>query len=178
MFCKSSLCNILSVLCLLLSALPLFAQYGASIEGTVADATGAVVPGATVTATNEATGVSRNTVTGDAGFYHIAGLTPGNYTIDVEAKSFPKKSVPNVQVAAEVPRGLDVALTSGSEKESVTVTADTGGLETENANVTNTFSSRQIIDLPEYGRDPYELLRLTPGLFGDSARQGNGNSSP
>jgi len=48
-------------------------QYGAAVEGTVADPSGAVVPGARVTATNEATGVSRTTVTGGAGFYRIAG---------------------------------------------------------------------------------------------------------
>jgi hypothetical protein len=177
MFCKSLRCTVF-VFSLFLTALPLFAQYGASVEGTVADATGAVVPGATVTATNEATGVSRNTVTGDAGFYRISGLTPGSYTIDVEATSFPKKSVPHIQVAAEAPRGLDVALSSGSGKESVTVSADITGLQAENANVTNTISSQQIVNLPEYGRDPYELLRLTPGVFGDSARQGNGNASP
>ena len=77
MFRKSSLRNAFLVLSLLVvSASPLFAQYGAAVEGTVADQTGAVVPGAKVTATNEATGVSRTTVTGGAGFYRIVGLTP------------------------------------------------------------------------------------------------------
>src|SRR5947207_4277909 len=157
MICKSFLRYTL-VLSLFISASPFFAQYGAAIEGTVADQTGAVVPGATVTATNCATGISRSTVAGDAGFYRISGLTPGTYTIWVEAQSFPKKSVPNVLVASEAPRGLDVSLASGVEKESVTVTADAGGLQSENASVTNTISSQQIVNLPEYGRDPYALL--------------------
>jgi hypothetical protein len=81
-----------------------------------------------------------------------------------------------VTIAAEAVRGLDVTVASASANQSVTVTADLGGLESENASVTNTISSRQIIDLPEFGRDPYELLRLTPGVFADSSRQGNGNA--
>src|SRR6266481_5515791 len=77
------------------------AQYGASLEGTVTDKSGAVVGGATVTITNQATGVSRNSVTGDSGFYRITGLPPGKYTVDVDAPSFKKSSTPNVDVAAE-----------------------------------------------------------------------------
>ena len=176
MFCKSSLRNTFLVLSLLVSASPLYAQYGAAVEGTVADQTGAVVPGAKVTATNEATGVSRTTVTGGAGFYRIVGLTPGVYTVEVEAQSFAKRSLPKVMIAAEAVRGLDVTVASASANQTVTVTADLGGLESENASVSNTISSRQIVDLPEFGRDPYELLRLTPGIFGDSSRQGNGNA--
>src|SRR5690349_7098834 len=59
----------------------------------------------------------------------------------------------------------------------VTVTASAEALHTENANVGNTVSTDEITRLPAVGRDPYELLRLTPGVFGDGARQGNGNTS-
>lgn len=65
-----------AILCFLTSSV--LAQYGASLEGTVTDKSGAVVPGAKVTITDEATGVSRNTVTGGSGFYRIAGLPPAN----------------------------------------------------------------------------------------------------
>jgi outer membrane receptor protein involved in Fe transport len=163
---------------LIVSSSVAFAQYGASIEGTVTDKSGAVAAGATVNASNQATGVSRTSVTGDSGFYRIPGLTPGTYTVDVEAASFAKKSVPNVVVAAEAVRGLDVTLEAASQQETVTVTATGEDLQTDTANITSTITAQQVVNLPEFGRDPYELLRLTPGIFGDSSRQGNGNASP
>lgn len=160
----------------LLVAAPAFAQYGASLQGTVTDKSGAVVAGATVTIINQATGVSRNSVTGNSGFYRITGLAPGNYHMDVDAPSFKKSSRSNVTVLSETVNGADMTLETGSASETVTVTANIGGLQTESANVGTTLTSRQVVDLPEFGRDPYELVRLTPGVFADSSRQGNGNS--
>jgi hypothetical protein len=153
-----------------------WAQYGASIEGTVTDKSGAVVAAANVTATNQDTSVAKSTVTSQAGFYRITGLKPGIYTIDVEAASSMKGTVPNVEVAAEAVRGLDVALELGPAHESVTVVGAVEGLQTEGASVSNTISSQQVVALPEFGRDAYELLRVAPGVFADGARQGNGNS--
>ncbi|MGH9530709.1 MAG: TonB-dependent receptor domain-containing protein, partial [Terriglobales bacterium] len=146
------------------------------MEGTVLDKSGAAVAGATVTVTNEATGVSRDTVTGDSGFYRVPGLTPGIYKVDVEASTFKKQTTPNVVVAAEATKGLNITLEPGLARENVTVNETVTDLQTENANITGTISSQRIVNLPEFGLDPYELLRLTPGVFADSARQGNGNS--
>src|ERR1700738_3318410 len=92
------------------------AQYGASLEGTVTDKSGAVVGGATVTITDQATGVSRNSVTGDSGFYRITGLPPGKYTVDVEGASF-KKSSKIVDVTAEAVNAANVTLETGSASE-------------------------------------------------------------
>jgi hypothetical protein len=153
-----------------------FAQYGASLQGTVRDESGAAVVGATVTAANQATGVSREANTSESGFYRISGLPPGIYSVDVAASTFKKSSSPDIQVAAEAPRGLDITLQPGPAQETMTVTTTGGGLETENASLAGTITSRQIVDLPQYGRDPYQLLRLSPGVFADSSRQGNGNS--
>lgn len=152
------------------------AQYGASLQGTVTDKSGAVVASAAVTITNQATGVSRSTTTGDSGFYHIAGLPPGKYTVAVEAPSFKKSSTPDVVVTAEAQRGFDVALVPTQVQETVTVSAGNEQLQTESAVVDNTLSSAQVEALPAFGRDPYELVRLSPGVFGDASRQGNGNS--
>src|SRR2546422_10056551 len=71
---------------------------------------------------------------------------------------------------------FDVKLELGAVAESVTVSAAPEGVHTENASITNTITEQQILQLPQFGRDPYELVRLTPGVFGDGARQGNGNS--
>ena len=78
---------------------------------------------------------------------------------------------------AETVTGLDVKLTEGAISEVVTITADDiAVLQTEDANVGKIISTREILRLPQVGRDPYELARLTPGVFGNGARGANGNS--
>jgi len=168
---------VLLIVSIAASAALLQAQYGASLQGTVTDKSGAVVAGASVTITNQATGVSRNTVTGDSGFYRITGLPPGRYNVDVEAASFKKSTKSDVDVVAEAVNGANITVETGGASETVTVTATTEeALQTENANVGGTITSQQVVDLPEFGRDPYTLLRVTPGVFADASRQGNGNS--
>jgi outer membrane receptor protein involved in Fe transport len=164
-----------TILCLLTASA--FAQFGASIEGTVTDKSGAVVSGARVTITEQATGVSRQTVSSKAGFYSIPGLIPGLYRVDVEAASFKKETTRDVDVSAETARGLNIILTPGSAQESVTVTSAPSELETENGNVTGTITAQQVEELPSFGRDPFELLRLAPGVFGDGARASNATAA-
>jgi len=166
---------ILTVL-LSLCAVSAYAQFKASIQGTVQDSKGGVVAGAKVTVTNESTGAIRETTTSDQGFYRVNELAPGTYTVTVEASGFKHTISKNIVVDAEQPRGYDVILDIGAVSDVVTVSASTEGLQTENASTTNTISSQEILALPQFGRDPYELIRLTPGVFGDAARQGNGNS--
>jgi len=162
---------------IVMMAAPARAQYGAGIQGTVLDNSGAAVVGAKVTATNESTGVSRDTVTSGSGFYTIPGLPPGAYKVDVEAASFKKNTTSNVVVSAESTRGLNITLTAGGATETVTVTGTSSAIETENANVSNSITGQQVTELPSFGRDPYELLRLAPGVFGDGARSANATAS-
>jgi hypothetical protein len=152
------------------------AQFKAGIQGTVADNTGAIVAGATVTLTNKENNQTQTTQTSDGGFYRFSGLAPGLYTLTVEAQNFKKQTVENVKVDAETLEGVDVVLTAGVISETVTVEAENTGLETEDANVRNTLSTTEILRLPQVGRDPYELARLTPGVFGAGARGSNGTS--
>jgi Carboxypeptidase regulatory-like domain/TonB dependent receptor len=147
-----------------------FAQYGSSLQGVVTDQSGAAVANAKVTVTNQGTHVSRDTVTNGSGVYRISGLIPGTYTVEVEAPTFKKETSADVQVLAEAPRGLNVALTPGPTQEAVTVVGGAPTLETENASVAGSIGAQQVENLPSFGRDPYELLRLAPGIFGDSAR--------
>ncbi len=159
-----------------LFAVSAYAQFKASVQGTVMDPQGTAVPGAKVTVTNQDTGVVRDTVASAEGFYRISELPPGKYTVTVEAAGFKKSTSKDVGVEAEQPRGFDVTLSVGNVQESVTVTAPVGELETENGNVNTTIGTQEVLTLPQFGRDPYELLRMAPGVFGDNARQGNGNS--
>jgi hypothetical protein len=162
---------------LLLPLVSADAQFRAGIQGNVADSTGALVPDATVTLTNKETGAKQTTATNADGFYRISGLPPGTYSLVVEKSGFKRQVFDNVVVNAEDTQGLDVALTAGEVAESVTVTEETAqALETENGNVTRALTTREIRELPQVGRDPYELVRLTPGIFGDGARAGNGQA--
>jgi len=164
--------------CAALFALSARAQFKASVQGTVMDSKGGGVSGAKVTVTNQATSVSRDTITSDQGFYRIGELPPGIYDLAVEAAGFKQSLSKNIVVEAERPRGNDVTLEIGGVQDSVTVSAGDTGLQTEDATVSGTISSKDVLTLPQYGRDAYELVRLSPGVFGDAARQGNGNSSP
>jgi hypothetical protein len=163
--------------CAALFALSAHAQFKASIQGTVMDSNGGAIASAKVTATNAATGATRETVTSAEGFYRIAGLPPGLYSVTVEAAGFKKSNSNSVAVEAETPRGLDVTLDVGAVTEQVTVSASALALQSENASLSTTISSEEIARLPQTGRDPYELLRLAPGVFGDGARASNGTAA-
>ena len=164
-----------SVVFVLASSL-LWAQFGASLQGTVTDSSGAVVPNASLTLTNNETKQKLTGVTTGEGFYRFTSLAPGAYTLEASSKNF-KRSVVEVSVQAEQSQGANVTLTPGSVTETVNVSGDEAPLvQTENAQVGGTLSAREVESLPQFGRDPYELLRLTPNTTSDMSRSGNGNS--
>jgi hypothetical protein len=154
------------------------AQFKASIQGTVKDSSGAVVSGASVTVSNQETAKSQQVTAGEDGFYRVAGLAPGKYTVSAEFTSFKKKVIEDVVVNAEEPRGVDIILDTGQVSESVTITATTEAapLQTENGDTGRAITTKELLRIPQVGRDPYELVRLAPGVFGDGARAGNGGS--
>jgi outer membrane receptor protein involved in Fe transport len=154
------------------------AQFKAGVQGTVTDSSGGLVPEAQVTLTNNETSKSQSTTASGDGFYRILGLPAGSYTLTAEKAGFKKQVFDTVVVSAEATQGIDIVLSAGDVAETVTVTATTEqALETENANIAKGITDAEIKRLPQVGRDPYELARLTPGIFGDSARGGNGNSA-
>jgi len=159
----------------LFAAVSTNAQFRASVQGSVTDATGGLVPEATVTLTSKETGRTQEVKTSGEGFYRISELSPGIYTLTVEKAGFKKSTLENLAISAESVQGLDLVLTTGEVTESVTITSDAQAeLQTENANIDKGITTLEIRRLPQFGRDPYELLRLTPGIFGDAARGGGG----
>jgi hypothetical protein len=96
--------------------------------------------------------------------------------VEVSAPGFKHKVIKDVVVTAEEFRGLDITLEPSAVKESVTVTAEASGLHTESAEVSGTLTTREIRELPQVGRDPFELVRLSPGVFGLGARSGTGDA--
>jgi Carboxypeptidase regulatory-like domain/TonB dependent receptor len=153
------------------------AQFKAGIQGTVTDNAGAIVSGATVTLTNKETNQSQQTQSSDGGFYRFSGLAPGLYTVTVEKENFKKQVVEDVTINAETLEGVNVSLQAGGVSETVTVTADPAPLETEDANIRKTITTQEVLNLPQNGRNPYELARLTPGVFGNGARSANGEGT-
>jgi hypothetical protein len=153
----------------------LHAQFAASLSGTVMDNGGAVIPNATVALTNTATQAVKTATSSGNGFYHFSELAPGSYRIVTSAKGFRTTTLDDVSLAAETPRTADVKLQVGQAAETVTVNgSDVGALQTADASIGTTISSQDVTRLPIFGRDPYELLRVTPGTTADGARNGTG----
>ncbi len=152
------------------------AQFRAGVQGTVTDSGGGTVAGAKVTLTNKETNQTQQTQTSDEGFYRFSNLAPGLYSVTVEQQGFKKRVVNDVKVDAEALKGQDVMLEAGVISETVTVQAGDAALQTEDANVRKTITTEDIQRLPQQGRDPFELVRLAPGVFGSGARSANGSS--
>lgn len=167
---------VILLFCLAILSVAGYGQFRAGIQGVVTDGAGAVVSGAAVTLTNKETGQTQSTQTSDDGFYRFSSLAPGLYSLAVEKADFKKRVVDDVKVDAEAIKGQDIQLEAGVISEVVTVQADQVQIETEDANVRKTISTAEILSLPQSGRDPYELARLAPGVFGAGARGANGNS--
>ncbi len=155
-----------------------WAQFGAGLQGVVQDPQGAAIPGAKVTLTNQSTGVTTTTTTGPQGFYRFSELPPGQYTITVQAPGFQKSVTKNITVKGEELTGHNVQLSLGAVSQTVTVSAASAPeLQTVSPTISGTFTSREISQLPLFNRDPYEAVRLAPGIMGDGSRVGNGNST-
>lgn len=165
----------LFILCAMITAQ---AQFRAGVQGTVSDSNGALVPGAKVALRDTETSKTQETTTSDEGFYRISGLAPGKYELTVEKEGYKKSVAQNLTVAAENIQGVDVILEIGEVTATVTIADEAAQqIETENANVTKGITTAEVKRLPQAGRDPYELIRLTPGILGESGRSPNGNSN-
>jgi carboxypeptidase family protein len=175
---KYSIRALVFALCSVFLAASASAQFRAGIQGTVTDTSGAAVKGAKVTVTSQETGASQDVTTGDTGFYSVAHLAPGLYTVSVALTGFKTNVIKDVEVSAEAVEGVDVVLQPGAVTEQVTVTGDSlPTLDTEDASLSGTITKAQIEDLPQFRGDPFELLRLTPGVFGTGARNAGGDSN-
>jgi Carboxypeptidase regulatory-like domain/TonB dependent receptor len=121
----------------------------ADLRGFVRDPTGAVVVGASVTARNTATNITRDATTNDEGFYQILNLPPGDYEVTVEAPNFKRAVLPSVTLTVGQRADLDVPLEIGQVGESVTISGATTELvETSRTAVANTIEQQRIENLP------------------------------
>ncbi len=150
------------------------AVYG-SVSGIVTDNSGAVVPGATITITS----VERKTVdtvtTNSDGYYQKDRLIPGVYSVKVEQQNFKSGLINDVTVSVDTQTKNDVQLETGQISEIVTIEGDTQLLKTDRADVSTTFSTREVAELPILDRNFTKLILLTPGtqqqLWGHAASE-------
>ena len=144
-------------------------QITGSIVGTVKDQQGAVVPGASVKATNADTGFSRVATTANDGAYRIEYLPVGKYQVEVEMAGFEKFVQENVVLAVDQTQALNVTLDVGAASQTVTVTTAPALVDTASAVLGRTVQPAEIIGLPLVNRNAYAELSLTPGVQSNSA---------
>ncbi len=148
-----------------------------ALLGTVQDSTGAVVPHAAVTVTNEGTNVVNTTTTGPEGFYTFPNLNPGQYSVSVEAPGFKKTVSTHNVVQVEQNTRVDLTLQPGAVDTQVTVTGQTPLVETTTSDLGTTISQLQINNLPINGRSPQMAMQLAPGSTPAAWGAGNGEDS-
>jgi hypothetical protein len=153
------------------------AQFRTSIKGTVTDASGGVISGATLTLTNLGTNEKIVRVSDDSGVFNFNALPTANFRLEVEKKDFQKNVIENLVLIPEQPNNVDVQLVVGIASQTVVVDGSAApAIDRETASITGTVTSNQIEHMPSFGRDVFQLIQLAPGMFGDGA-QGNGGGS-
>lgn len=163
------------VLALVMSA---YASLGAqvifgTIVGTVADSSGAAVPGATIRVTSLATNELRSTVSGSAGTYSVPNLSPGNYRVEVELTGFKQFVRSGVPVQVDVTTRIDVTLSVGEISEQVTVAGAPPLLQTDSPSLGAVVPREAIQSIPVSGRNINNLLTLVPGVVAQGGTYGN-----
>jgi hypothetical protein len=155
----------IAVLVLVSSFTSAFAQStSATVSGTIDDGTGALIPGVTVTATNNATSVATNVLSNEAGTYNFGSLSPGVYTVTARLPGFQTASFTNVQLGNrdQIRLNFTLRVASLATNVEVSVAADTV-LATSSPSVGQVLSQDKVQDMPLVGNNVLDLLRLLPG---------------
>ncbi|MCC7243138.1 MAG: carboxypeptidase regulatory-like domain-containing protein, partial [Acidobacteria bacterium] len=137
------------------------------IAGRIVDDSGAVLPGVAVTATNDATGVSRTTVTSGTGDFSVPDLQLGIYTVEASLQGFQTIRT-KVEVSVSQVSSVDIKMGLSQLAEVVEVTASALTLDTVSTALSNVVRPKQVQDLPLNGRDFRGMLQLAPGVAGSS----------
>lgn len=146
----------------------------AQVSGSVSDANGGLIPGASVTATNIETGFFRKTVSNGTGNYVLNLLPPGRYQIVFEKSGFSVRTDENIVLTVDESLTLDAPLATGRANETVAVQADVQGVQTSGSELGSVIGERAVEDLPLNGRNFSQLLLLAPGATPISVSQGAG----
>ena len=157
----------------LATGLTLLAQSDrATITGRVLDATSAPIPGATLTATNQATGVKYTSTTNEAGNYLVQQIPYGRYDFTAEAAGFRRLVRKDVDISVGQTLTLDLTMEIGQVEQQIEVVGSAPVVESSTSDVSTTVTSRQVMDLPlsvsGNMRNPEQFIFLTPGVTGSA----------
>jgi len=155
-----------------------------SIAGNVQDASGALVPGANVTAKGVGTGTTYQTISSSAGAYVFPNVQIGNYDVTATAPGFKSAQITGVVVQVGTTSSINITLETGQVNETVTVTGDAPTVETETSDIGTVVTTKQVLDLPlalgsgqSSLRSPESFVFLTPGTIGPGTNGVGSNSS-
>lgn len=135
-----------------------------TLRGRVVDSTGAVVPVAKITLTDEGTSISRSTITNDQGEYTFASVNPATYSVAAESSGFKQALRKGVTLATQQAVTVDFTLDVGQGSDTINVTADPAAIETSDASTGQLIDRQKIEDLPNLGRNPFMLSKLSESV--------------
>jgi hypothetical protein len=166
-------CRGVQFLCLftLLCGLASAQTITSTLLGTVTDPTGAVVPGAQIEISNQATGAVRNTTADSAGLFRFLNLAPGTYQLNIKAPSFKSWILKEIAVSAAETRDVGrIALEIGSLTEQVVITAEATPVQVASSERSALVDSAQLKNLTLKGRDAFNFMQLLPGVLDTTDR--------
>ena len=149
----------------LLGGVAVAQEFTGNIRGAVRDEDGGVIPGVTVTVTNDATNASRVTTTNERGDYVFAALNPATYTLRAELPGFAPYNATGINLGVNRSLVMDMNLSVGGIEETITVTGETPLIETANASVASALDKAQIETLPTPGRNVFIMAVTTPNVI-------------
>jgi hypothetical protein len=161
---RSRVVTLLAAFLLVFQTLSFAQSATSSLRGTISDAKGLVVAGASVTLSNAATGFSRSTKTDGQGVYQFLEVPPAGYVLTIEAAGFATVKRENVVLQVSSPATLNLALQVKGGTVVVDVSGEAPMVNTTDATLGSVFTQRQLTDLPSEGRDPVSILSLQPGV--------------
>jgi outer membrane receptor protein involved in Fe transport len=166
---------VIAIIALVASPAAFAQSFRGSIEGTVTDTSGGVVPGAEVKVTGTENGLVRTATTNDLGAYSVTELPGGMYSVAVSKTGYKGAALKGVQVTVGTSQRVDAKLAAGSTAEVVTVNADVPLIESTSNTMGGTIEALHLQEIPINGRDYTKVLVMTPGATGDG---GGGSDSP
>ena len=140
------------------------------MRGAVSDTSGALVPGATVTARHEAPGLERTVLTNTSGQFAFDAMPLGKYTITVTMQGFKKVQTTGNELQVGEPLTIDITLEPGAVSEQVMVSESSVQVQTAEASLGQVLDTKPIEDLPLNGRNPLHLMALMPGVSGHASQ--------
>jgi len=172
--------SLLLVLCLLLAASNALAQTTVStIEGTIKDAQGGSVAGATVVVKSPALGIERTTTSDADGFYRVTALPAGNYSMSVTHAGFASRDFDNIELTVNRTLSLDIPLEVGAVSGQVDIVGYAQLLNPTSASTGATVTPQQIKEMPTNGRNYLDLMQLVPGVvINRQVNPGSDNATP